>query len=155
MRSAGQFFVAVLAVSTPAMADDLHLVCRGSGTAIVTEVIGHADHSDVPNQAAPNYAHRSMPFEDEVSVEILDGTGRIRLPRSLLPPLHGGKEGWFELRKLKLGDTDITAAAAVNFYTAPKVRISRITGAIAIDGDDGIFSGQCQTFDPATQKRQF
>jgi len=138
------------------MATDFHLICQGIGTAnAIDAMTTNARDSDGNSASATTYANRSSGFHDEVAVEIVEGVGRIRLPRSLLPPIHGGSEGWFQLKNLKQGDNDITASAAVSFISAPKVRISRLTGAIAIDGHTGSFAGHCEPFDPATQKRAF
>lgn len=90
-----------------------------------------------------------------MKVEIVNGAGRIRLPRGLLPPLHGGEGGWLELRDLVETDNEVTASAAVNFANHPKIRIDRIGGAISIDGTKGTFSGQCRSYDPATVQRAF
>ena len=99
---------------------------------------------------------RSQPFDDQVNVEIKDDdTGRIRMPRVMLPPVHGGDDGWMKLKDVKRSDREITATAAVNFINSPKVRLDRVTGRISIDGKAGNYSGECQKFDPAAMAKRF
>jgi hypothetical protein len=97
-----------------------------------------------------------VPFDDQVNIEINDdNTGRIRLPRTMLPPIHGGNEGWFDLESIKKSDSEILASAGVSFINSPKVRIDRMTGLVSISGKAGSFSGECQPYDPATAQRKF
>jgi hypothetical protein len=73
----------------------------------------------------------------------------------MLPPIHGGNGGWFELKSLKTTDIEITGSAAVNFINSPKVRLDRTTGRISIAGKAGQYSGVCEPYDPATAPRKF
>lgn len=73
----------------------------------------------------------------------------------MLPPIRGGKDGWFELENLKVTENEITGSAAVNVINSPKVRIDRLTGRISIAGKAGSYSGECQAYDPATTQRPF
>ena len=61
----------------------------------------------------------------------------------MLPPIRGGKEGWFKLKDVKVNDRQITASAAVNFMNNPKVHIDRMTGTISINGKAGSYTGAC------------
>lgn len=71
----------------------------------------------------------------------------------MLPPIHGGSDGWFKLKDVKVTDRAITASAAVNFMNNPKVHIDRMTGTISINGKAGSYSGQCQAMDPNAQRK--
>ena len=65
----------------------------------------------------------------------------------MLPPLHGGSDGWFKLKNVVVDGRSIHASAAVNFMNSPKVYIDRVTGTISISGKAGDYSGQCQVID--------
>lgn len=138
-------------------AEALHLVCMGDGSAnraSATTAYGFTSNgSSAWGQA---YGERSVGFGDQVDVQIDDqGTGKIRMPRAMLPRLHGGHGGWFDLKDVKITDAEITGSAQVNFINSPKVRLDRITGHISIDGKAGDYSGECRKFDPASVERKF
>jgi hypothetical protein len=65
----------------------------------------------------------------------------------MLPPLHGGTDGWFKLKNVKTDERTIRAEAAVNFMNHPKVYIDRVTGTISISGKAGDYSGQCEVLE--------
>ena len=147
----------LLVLAGAAEAADLHLVCLGAGSA-------NKPHSTSVrmSDSSGNFAwgeavgRRSVPFEDQVNVEIREAGGsRIRMPRTMLPPIRGGEGGWFKLKNLKVSDAEITGSAAVNLINKPKVRIDRITGTISLSGRAGHYSGECQAYDPATAPRKF
>jgi hypothetical protein len=131
-----------------------HLICVGEGTAnklAQASIYGS-------NGWANAYANRESGFEDQVNIDIYwdrPEDSRIRLPRKMLPPLRGGKGGWFELGKLARTEKEITAKAQVNFANSPNVRIDRLTGAISINGKAGDYSGVCQPYDPEQAKPKF
>lgn len=148
--------LASVVLPAAANAQSLHLICAGGGAASKPQAdrvysVGPYGES----AGATVVTRRDSPFSDSVNVEISGQSGRIRLPRTMLPPIHGGSEGWFELTDLRVGEHVITASAKVNFMNRPKVRIDRLTGAISIDGKVGQFSGQCSAYDPAAVRRRF
>ena len=69
------------------------------------------------------------------------------MPRTMLPALHGGSDGWFKLKSVVADARSIRASTAVNFMNNPKVYIDRVTGTISISGRAGDYSGQCQVID--------
>jgi hypothetical protein len=144
-------------VSGMAQAETLHLVCLGAGSANKqTSTNVYAQDSAGNSGWAQATGSRAVPFGDQVNLEINDDdTGRIRVPRSMLPKLHGGEGGWFNLKNIRKTDDEITGTAEVNFINSPKVRLDRRTGAIAINGKAGDYSGECQKFDPASAERRF
>lgn len=147
--------------------DDLNLICFGAGSANKADVAnaygnssgtavgtgGFATYSG--NSNATVISRRSQAFEDQVSVKMNPEEGRLRMPRTMLPSVRGGKDGWFKLKKIKYKEGEITASIAVNIINNPKVRIDRYTGTISISGKAGDYSGKCQKFDPAETERQF
>ena len=140
---------ALVAPPQPSLSGRIEIICLGSGTAV------KQDDSDITGDVfATVNGTRDRAFTDQVDVELAGQTGRIRLPRTMLPPMNGGKAGWFELRKLQVTDRAINASVAVNFINKPKVHIDRVTGTITIAGKNGDYNGRCKKVDPAAQ-RQF
>ena len=146
----------VMLASSPATATDFHLVCEGGGAAVKRHAVhGFARNSEGQTVTATAVEAYDRNYSDQVKVEIVNGAGRIRLPRGLLPPIHGGDGGWLDLHDLAETDNEVTANAAVNFVNHPEVRIDRLAGAISIDGRDRTFAGKCQPYDPVTVQRAF
>lgn len=147
----------LLFLPAAAQAGDLYLVCLGAGSANKPQSTS-VRLSDSRGGSAWGEAvgRRSVPFEDQVNLEIREsGESRIRMPRTMLPPIHGGDGGWFKLKNLKIGETEITGSAAVNLINNPKVRVDRLTGTISLSGRSGDYSGECQPYDPANAPRRF
>jgi len=149
-------FALSIAVSSAGQAESLFLTCVGSGSATKhTSSQAFATNSDGKSASGTITSTRDVGFEDQVNVEIVDGAGKIRMPRTMLPTIRGGKDGWFEIEKVKVGEKEITGNAAVSFLNSPKVRIDRVTGNISISGKSGSFAATCRPYDPATVQRAF
>ena len=80
---------------------------------------------------------------DQVDIRLFGGDDRIRMPRTMLPPIHGGSDGWFRLKDVVADALSVRAKVAVNFMNSPKVFIDRVTGTISISGKAGDFARQC------------
>ena len=93
---------------------------------------------------ATAYGTRQQDFADQVDVRLFAGDDRIRMPRTMLPPIRGGNDGWFKLKDVVADARSIRAKASVNFINNPKVLIDRVTGMISISGKAGDYRGQCQ-----------
>jgi hypothetical protein len=134
----------------------LNLTCFGGGTANKVAVAtvnssgsfsGYAGTTQIGGTTSGSstvWGHRQQGFDDQVDVRLFGGDDRIRLPRTILPPLHGGSGGWFKLKGVVADTRAIHASAAINFMNNPKVFIDRVTGTISISGKAGDYSGQCQ-----------
>lgn len=96
------------------------------------------------NGSSTVVTRREQAFGDQVDIRLFGGDDRIRLPRTMLPPLHGGNDGWFKLKNLRVDARTIRGKAAVNFINSPNVFIDRVTGTISISGKAGDYSGQCE-----------
>jgi hypothetical protein len=143
----------------------LNLTCVGGGTAnkaAVATVNSYGNASGMvgttPFNASGNGTStvttmRHQGFEDQVDLRLFAGDDRIRMPRTMLPPLHGGADGWFKLKDVRVDDRSIKASAAVNFMNNPKVYVDRVTGTITISGRAGDFTGQCESMDPQAPKK--
>lgn len=125
---------------------DLQLVCYGEGTKPVTET--HSGYQwnddthkyDYSTRVESNTAH----VNTAVTVSLHDGSGRVHLPKQLIPPLHSGDdEGWWNLDKLSVGHDDIRATFRVNALNKPTLHIDRRSGMITIDGGFQ-FEGRCE-----------
>ena len=150
------FIFALAAAQAAASQEPLNLTCGGAGTAnkvAVANAYGNSSFSGsvgtTPvfgsgSSSATIYSKRQQGFADQVDVRLFSGDDRIRLPRTLLPPLHGGDDGWFKLKNVKVDARSIKASAAINFINSPKVYIDRMTGTISISGKAGDYTGQCQ-----------
>ena len=146
------FAVAPVAAS----ADTLHLICTGAGETPKAETSrGFATNSMGDTASATIVRTRDREFADQINVEIAEGEGRIRLPRTMLPLIRGGEDGWFRLTNIEETPSEITAKAYVNVMSRPDIRIDRITGTISISGRIGHFAGDCEPFDPSTVQRRF
>lgn len=143
-------------VAAPVSAETLHLVCNGGGAANKPTASNvYTQNSDGHYGSAQVYGQRSQGFEGQVDVEIEGDTGRIRMPRAMLPPIHGGNGGWFKINNLKVSESQIIGNAGVNFINSPKVRIDRLTGNLTVSGKAGDFNGSCDSYDPTKVQKRF
>lgn len=145
----------------------LDLVCQGSGVANKAVVmnkfssgnakgtIGGSSVQMSGTSQSTMVGHRAQEFGDQVSLNIEGSEGRLRMPRTMLPKIHGGEDGWFKLKDIRISQEEITASVAVSALNNPKLRVDRYTGAISISGKSGDFTGSCSRFDPQQQQRQF
>lgn len=144
-----------LSFATTARAETIMLICMGDGNATRHSVTSAYGLNSNGNSAwVQGTSERSVGFGDQVDLEInSEGLSKIRMPRAMLPSLHGGKDGWFKLDDVKFSDSSITATAQVSIINSPKVRVDRMTGRISINGKSGDYSGECRKSDPATERK--
>lgn len=134
----------------------LNLVCFGGGAANKSTVgTVNAWNNYGGYAGATVIGQRSQGFADEVRIRLNDQDPRLRMPRSMLPVIRGGKNGWFKLKSIKYGEGEITASIAVSMFNNPKLRLDRYTGGISISGKAGDFTGECQRFDPDAVEKAF
>jgi hypothetical protein len=112
-------FAMTVALSSQAGAQEqplaLNLVCGGGGNANSASLATiHSWDSDGNTGGATVSGSRTVGFEDEVAVQIAGADGKLRMPRSMLPPLHGGDNGWFNLKNSAVTPSEITASVSVN-----------------------------------------
>lgn len=152
--------VVALSIGSMALAQEgvtrLDLVCLGTGSANkATSSQAYAWDNQGNSASASVIGNRSVPFDDQVNLWIAGTTGKIRMPRIMLPPIHGGDGGWFEIKSIKVTDNEITGKVGINFINSPKLRIDRITGMISISGKSGDYVGRCAKYDPTTATKAF
>lgn len=161
MRNTAAWLLATLCLTGQAKAEEgaTHLVCLGAGSANKANVTtAYGSNSYGVSGWGQAIGTRDKPFDDQVNLDLNwnePDSSRIRMPRAMLPPIHGGDGGWFKLKNLRRTDGEITASVAVNFANSPKVRIDRMTGAISLSGKAGDYSGSCEPYDPATAVKKF
>lgn len=148
------FAAALLAQASPS--GPLQLTCVGGGSANKhdTTTAFAADNRGNSGYATVTGRH-SEGFEDQTDLIVDGDNSRIRLPRMMLPPIHGGDGGWFKLKNLEVTPTTIKGTAGVNFVNSPKVYVDRRTGAISIDGKAGHYTGSCERASAAGQATKF
>lgn len=158
MKYSASIAILAIALASPSQAQekDLNLICTGGGSAnkFTSGSINAWDNNGNYGSATVT-GRRSQGFADQVSIRLTKSDPRIRMPRTMLPNIRGGDDGWFKLKDIKFNGGEITASAAVNIINNPKIRIDRYTGAISISGKAGDFTGQCQAYDPAQTERAF
>src|SRR3954452_24760069 len=72
----------------------LALTCSGAGTADKQRgsvAFGRRGWAGV-------VSYHDRQFADQIDVRLFSGDDRIRIPRTMLPGLHGGQDGWFQLK---------------------------------------------------------
>lgn len=94
-------------------------------------------------------------FDASVMIQLWDGGGRIRLPRSLIPPIRsGGRDGWWDLYDVYQDRGQIRATYRLNGPNKPRVTIDRRSGRITIQGFASYgFRGSCDTIDGPRHQR--
>ena len=121
----------------------LALTCMGSGTASkATSAVGWGWGG-----WGVVAGHKDRGFNDQVDIRLFTGDDRIRMPRTMLPGLHGGDHGWFKVHDLVADARAIRLSAGVGMLNNPKVFIDRVTGTISISGKSGDYAGQCEVID--------
>jgi hypothetical protein len=121
----------------------LELTCMGAGTASkTTSAVGWGWGG-----WGVFAGHKDRGFNDQVDLRLFTGDDRIRMPRTMLPGLHGGDHGWFKVHDLVADARAIRASAGVGMLNNPKIFIDRVTGTISISGKSGDYAGQCQVID--------
>jgi len=144
------------AALSPEDGGTLDLLCFGGGSANKpTFGTATAWNNSGGSATATVVGQRSQGFGDQVSLHMQGQDGRFRMPRTMLPPIHGGDDGWFKLHDIKYAQNEITASVGVNAFNNPKLRLDRFAGTISVSGKAGDYSGQCQRYDPSQMQRQF
>lgn len=88
---------------------------------------------------------RTEVFDASLMVQTWSGGGRIRLPRSLIPPINSrGNGGWWDLYDVSVGPDLISATYRLNGLNKPRLTIDRRSGRITVQGTASYgFRGRC------------
>jgi hypothetical protein len=97
--------------------------------------------------------NRPEVFDASLMVQLWDGGGRIRLPKSLIPPINSrGSSGWWALDDVRVTRDTITASYRLNGLNKPRLTIDRRMGRISVQGfSNYAFRGTC---DPVGDDRR-
>jgi hypothetical protein len=146
-----------LVVAGSTLAEDFHLSCGGQGSRVAASTTyGEAtdNYGDFVTGSATTYYKATAP--DRLLIEIDDNVQRIRVPATIIPPLHaGGRDGWWILKNVKVTDDEISGQFELNFVNQPTFHVDRRTGDISLQGFRNGFTGICEKFDPAPEARKF
>ncbi len=137
--------------------EGLLLVCWGEGRKPGSTVSsGYAWNADSNKFVPRTYVYsRTKRFESEVQVAFEADTGRIHLPKKLIPASNsGGRNGWWPLSDIRMAPETITAHYRMNGMNKPRVEIDRRSGRIKIDGIEK-FRGECDQGDWAKGGMRF
>lgn len=93
-------------------------------------------------------------FDASLMVQTWEGGGRIRLPRSLIPPINSrGNNGWWDLYDVVVSPDTIRATYRLNGLNKPRVVIDRRTGRITVQGTASYgFRGSCDVIGREARK---
>jgi hypothetical protein len=148
--------LAVAGAQAPAAQVPMNLACGGAGTAnkrtaqsaftngFASGMVGNTPISGSGSATTTIYGTRQEGFVDQVDIRLFSGDDRIRMPRTMLPAIHGGSDGWFKLKNVVADARSIHASVAVSLLNNPKLYIDRVTGTISISGKSGDYAGQCE-----------
>lgn len=134
----------------------LHIICAGGGYANkIDQSTAHAWNNYGDSANATVQSRSRVGFEEQLQLWIDGSEGRVRMPRSMLPAIRGGEDGWFKLGSIEESDSEIRATVKVNAINNPKLRLDRLAGTVSLSGKAGNYTGRCEKFDPASVQRRF
>lgn len=126
---------------------DLGLVCFGDGskTGLASGTTWTWNRDRDRYEYGTYNTTRAEVFDASLMVQTWDGGGRIRLPRSLIPPINSrGNSGWWDLYDVSVGPDVIRGTYRLNGLNKPRVVIDRRSGRITVQGmSDYGFRGTC------------
>ncbi len=148
--------IATAAIAADSRADgvDLLLRCDGTATHTATDTTyANASNNSGDTASANVTSYRKEHFSERVLLDLKPDGGRVRVPRSMVPPLNsGGKEGWWALSEVNTSESSITARFRLNPINKPTIRIDRSTGDIDMSGFGMTFRGTCEPQDRTERK---
>lgn len=138
---------------------NIHLICTGSGSAAETETtyMNERTKTDTGKEKSFGTVQQNVTksFNGTAYIDIIPPFARIRPPNAMVPTLSSGDEGWFEIKKLEITETEITGVIRFNILNKPKIRIDRLSGNVEISGPYSEFSGQAKAYDPEKAEKLF
>ncbi len=139
------------ATPTAAPVGEMNLICRGQGTTMTatgrqTGVVRNNQGYAVQGQ---NVQESLVNYETTAGFRLTGGIATMRVPTMFLPPIAGGRGGWFKVKDLRVTDSEISGKVAINFMNTPSFRIDRITGELSTQYG---FQGQCDAQDVTTRR---
>lgn len=159
MRLFGVLAIAITVFGTvsAACAEDLSLVCRGSGT--YPEARTSSGSSWNYSTGQPTYGSSTQTdiqnINADIRFELVGDTARILMPPAMTPPINGGSDrGWWTLERLEVTEEAISGRFDLNVFNKPRVHIDRRTGVIEVDGNFRYyFLGECSLAEDQPARR--
>lgn len=136
---------------------ELGLVCFGEGQG--PDIANRAGWSWNPRRDRYDYGNRmemtERHFDAALTVQVWPGGGRVRLPKSLIPPINSrGRDGWWDLRDVTIDPDRVTASYRLNGLNKPTMTIDRRSGRISVAGTPPYgFRGTCDMVDGRDHRR--
>ncbi|HEY0584971.1 MAG TPA: hypothetical protein VGD52_02470 [Pseudoduganella sp.] len=128
-----------------APAEDLQLVCYGGAQKTTSQVNSRFEWDADQHKYVPKMRIETGKdsFDTAINVSIHGVRGTIKLPKSLVPPIHSGAsaEGW-PIEDLIVGHNQIRGKFRLNALNQPTLAIDRRSGVMTIEGLIK-FSGRC------------
>lgn len=125
----------------------LALVCFGDGAKPGVATSSSWRWNDRRERYERDYQNQltTEHFEASLMIQLWNGGGRIRLPRTLIPPINSrGDNGWWDLRDVNAGSNAITATYRLNGLNRPRLTVDRRTGRVIVQGAANYsFRGTC------------
>lgn len=147
MKLAAIALITGLAAPVVCRAEQIRLVCEGVARVSTTESTSVAVDGIHSAQAVTTGSERSA---EVLRIEIDAEAGRIKVPRTLRPPISGGgTDGWWPFSSVEVTEREIRLRYSLNILNKPKVLIDRMTGDIDLKGLAQSFSGRCSKADAA------
>jgi hypothetical protein len=154
LRTISMAAVALLALAPSSVrALELNLTCQGTGERTVPKTAFASVTGSNGYGQGTFMTTEQRERAETIGAAISGETGRVQVPRSLLPPIHGGgRDGWWVLNDVSVSDTGVKGHYTLNPFNHPEVQIDRISGSISIDGYGQSFRGTCAAADVAARK---
>ena len=134
----------------------LNLVCFGVGEKMTSESTRELvwDKYDHRYRSRDGITTGMKQMDTAVTIQIFAADGRIRLPKTLIPPISSGGDDqhWWQLHDVEATPDRIAATYKLNGLNHPKVKIDRATGEISIKGTGQDFHGRCDPVDPGQRR---
>ena len=155
-----RLLLALILAAAPAqaLAESLNLVCSGTGTWPDIERSSGMAFSGNRSAWGSGTSYSVARDTQQFRVEVSDSSGRIKVPRVMVPQLNGGgtADGWWTLKDVSVGQDRITGQFSFNWLNNPKVIIDRRTGEIDVKGSYHFsFNGQCDAAPVEPEARRF
>jgi hypothetical protein len=135
---------------------DLGLVCFGDGskTGLATGTTWRWNRSRDRYEYDRYSETQREVFDASITIQTWPGGGRIRLPKSLIPPINSrGSQGWWDLENVSIGPDTVNATYRLNGLNKPRISIDRRSGRITIRGTgDYGFRGTCDQIAHGTRR---
>jgi len=133
----------------------LRLVCEGVQSEAPGERMSAREMQAHREAGPPALVGASTEVKRRVEVAITGASGRIRLPRGMVPNLSSKTpDGWLPVSDLSVGEEEITGRFSLNMMNHPTLVIDRVSGELTLTGMTR-FRGACEKAADRPIERKF